>query len=44
MVSTSLWMDNEILPAAGAFKSEARCDIVVVGSGIAGLSTAYETL
>ena len=32
MVSTSLWMDNEILPAAGAFKGEARCDIVVVGS------------
>jgi FAD dependent oxidoreductase len=42
MVSTSLWMETEILPEAGALKGDAHCDVAVVGSGIAGLSTAYE--
>jgi len=42
MVSTSLWMETEILPEAGALKADAHCDVAVVGSGIAGLSTAYE--
>ena len=44
MVSTSLWMETEILPGAGALKGEAHCDVAVVGSGIAGLSTAYELM
>ncbi|MCP1972960.1 FAD-dependent oxidoreductase [Bradyrhizobium elkanii] len=42
MVSTSLWMETEILPEAGALKGDAHCDVAIVGSGIAGLSTAYE--
>ncbi|MGM4877857.1 FAD-dependent oxidoreductase [Bradyrhizobium sp. 956_D2_N1_5] len=42
MVSTSLWMATEILPAAGALKGGVHCDVAVVGSGIAGISTAYE--
>lgn len=42
MVSTSLWMDTKISPDAGELKGDARCDVAVVGSGIAGLSTAYE--
>jgi ribulose 1,5-bisphosphate synthetase/thiazole synthase len=42
MVSTSLWMETEILPEAGALKGDVHCDVAVVGSGIAGLSTAYE--
>lgn len=42
MVSTSLWMDTEILPEASALKGDVHCDVAVVGSGIAGLSTAYE--
>jgi glycine/D-amino acid oxidase-like deaminating enzyme/nitrite reductase/ring-hydroxylating ferredoxin subunit len=44
MVSTSLWMETEILPEAGALKGDVRCDVAVVGSGIAGLSTAYELM
>lgn len=42
MVSTSLWMDTDILPEVTTLQDEARCDVAVVGSGIAGLSTAYE--
>jgi NADPH-dependent 2,4-dienoyl-CoA reductase/sulfur reductase-like enzyme len=30
------------LPEARALKGETHCDVAVVGSGIAGLSTAYE--
>ncbi|MBP2432571.1 FAD-dependent oxidoreductase [Bradyrhizobium elkanii] len=44
MVSTSLWMETEILPEAGALKGDVQCDVAVVGSGIAGLSTAYELM
>ncbi|MET4492733.1 FAD-dependent oxidoreductase [Bradyrhizobium sp. LA7.1] len=42
MVSTSLWMDTEILPEANALKGDVHCDVAVVGSGVAGMSTAYE--
>ena len=42
MVSTSLWMDTDILPEANVLKGDAQCDVAVVGSGIAGLSTTYE--
>jgi glycine/D-amino acid oxidase-like deaminating enzyme/nitrite reductase/ring-hydroxylating ferredoxin subunit len=42
MPSKSLWMDVEVMPAAGALDGDATCDVVVVGSGIAGISTAYE--
>jgi NADPH-dependent 2,4-dienoyl-CoA reductase/sulfur reductase-like enzyme len=44
MVSTSLWMEAEILPEAGAIGGDLHCDVAVVGSGIAGLSTAYELM
>jgi glycine/D-amino acid oxidase-like deaminating enzyme/nitrite reductase/ring-hydroxylating ferredoxin subunit len=40
--SRSLWMDIEVAPGAGPLKGDARADTVVIGSGIAGLSTAYE--
>ena len=39
--SRSLWMDTEVADAP-KLKSDMRVDTVVVGSGIAGLSTAYE--
>src|SRR5687767_11792290 len=39
--SRSLWMDTPVLDASTLDKSEV-CDTVVVGSGIAGLSVAYE--
>jgi glycine/D-amino acid oxidase-like deaminating enzyme/nitrite reductase/ring-hydroxylating ferredoxin subunit len=39
--SCSVWMDMPVLDAPTLDKSEA-CDTVVVGSGIAGLSVAYE--
>ncbi|MET3155249.1 FAD-dependent oxidoreductase [Bradyrhizobium diazoefficiens] len=42
MVSTSLWMETEIFPEAGGLKGDVHCDVAVVGSGIAGISTAYE--
>jgi glycine/D-amino acid oxidase-like deaminating enzyme len=40
--TTSLWMDTEVAPDAPALRRDERADVVVVGSGIAGLSTAYE--
>ena len=39
--SRSVWMDTPVLDAPTLDKSVA-CDTVVVGSGIAGLSVAYE--
>ncbi len=44
MVSTSLWTETEILPEAGALGGDVHCDAAVVGSGIAGLSTAHELM
>jgi glycine/D-amino acid oxidase-like deaminating enzyme len=40
--SRSLWMDIDVAPTARALTQDASCDTVVIGSGIAGLSTAYE--
>jgi len=40
--STSLWMDTANLPDFASLKAHATADVIVVGSGIAGLSTAYE--
>src|SRR5689334_3484864 len=42
MASKSLWMDVDVMPAAGALDGDASCDVAVIGSGIAGISTAYE--
>jgi glycine/D-amino acid oxidase-like deaminating enzyme/nitrite reductase/ring-hydroxylating ferredoxin subunit len=42
MTSRSLWMEIEVAPDAKPLFTNERCDVVVVGSGIAGLSTAYE--
>jgi glycine/D-amino acid oxidase-like deaminating enzyme/nitrite reductase/ring-hydroxylating ferredoxin subunit len=38
----SIWMDTEVYPEATALQQNATCDTVIIGSGIAGLSTAYE--
>ena len=38
----SLWMEVEVAPKAARLDRNQRCDTVVVGAGIAGLSTAYE--
>ena len=40
--SRSLWMDVEVAPDAKPLRRDAKADTVVIGSGIAGLSTAYE--
>src|SRR4051812_29407795 len=40
--TTSLWMDTEVAPAASSLARDERAGTVIVGSGIAGLSTAYE--
>jgi len=38
----SLWMSQDVAPQAPRLRGELRCDTLVVGSGIAGLSAAYE--
>src|SRR5687768_13383717 len=40
--SKSCWMDDGPVLDAEPLTADASCDVVVVGSGIAGLSTAYE--
>src|SRR3954470_25017667 len=40
--TTSLWMQVEVAPDAPRLEGALRCDTVVIGSGIAGLSVAYE--
>ena len=40
--TSSIWMDTEVYPEASPLKRNATADSVVIGSGIAGLSTAYE--
>jgi glycine/D-amino acid oxidase-like deaminating enzyme/nitrite reductase/ring-hydroxylating ferredoxin subunit len=40
--TTSLWMPVEVAPDAPRLEGALRCDTVVVGAGIAGLSVAYE--
>src|SRR5215207_4763991 len=40
--SVSLWMGTASMPQAEPLTSDQRADVVVVGAGIAGLSTAYE--
>jgi hypothetical protein len=40
--SRSLWMDVEVAPKSGRLDGDKSCDTVVVGTGIAGISTAYE--
>jgi glycine/D-amino acid oxidase-like deaminating enzyme/nitrite reductase/ring-hydroxylating ferredoxin subunit len=40
--STSLWMETAEVPDAPPLKEGVSADVVVVGSGIVGLSTAYD--
>jgi glycine/D-amino acid oxidase-like deaminating enzyme len=40
--SRSLWMDIDVAPYARPLQGGKECDVVVIGSGIAGISTAYE--
>ena len=40
--SVSCWMDLTPVIDAPPLTADATCDVVVIGSGIAGLSTAYE--
>src|ERR1700760_111906 len=42
MTSKSLWMSVAVAPQATPLQRNEQCDVAVVGSGIAGLSTAYE--
>jgi glycine/D-amino acid oxidase-like deaminating enzyme len=42
MTSNSLWMDIEVLPEASTLTGDKDYDVAVIGSGIAGISTAYE--
>jgi hypothetical protein len=40
--STSYWMHESPVMDAPRLEQDAECDVVVIGAGIAGLSTAYE--
>lgn len=40
--SRSLWMDVQVAPDAAPLNRDLKADTVVIGGGIAGLSTAYE--
>ena len=40
--STSLWMGTKVVEDAPALDRGEKADVVVVGSGIAGMSVAYE--
>jgi glycine/D-amino acid oxidase-like deaminating enzyme/nitrite reductase/ring-hydroxylating ferredoxin subunit len=42
MTSNSLWMDIDVMPAADSLPGDMECEVAVIGSGIAGISTAYE--
>jgi hypothetical protein len=42
MTSKSLWMDIDVAPGAEVMNGVHECDVAVIGSGIAGISTAYE--
>jgi glycine/D-amino acid oxidase-like deaminating enzyme len=42
MTSTSIWMDIHVMPTAESLVGETDCDVAIIGSGIAGISTAYE--
>ena len=40
--SKSCWMDETPVVDAPPLTQDAECDVVIIGSGIAGMSTAYE--
>jgi glycine/D-amino acid oxidase-like deaminating enzyme/nitrite reductase/ring-hydroxylating ferredoxin subunit len=40
--SRSLWMEIDVAPNAAPLRGNTECDVVVIGAGIAGISTAYE--
>jgi glycine/D-amino acid oxidase-like deaminating enzyme/nitrite reductase/ring-hydroxylating ferredoxin subunit len=42
MTSRSVWMSIDVAPQAEPLQDDAQCDVVIVGAGIAGISTAYE--
>lgn len=42
MTTSSFWYEDVGLEKRPALTSDAECDLAVIGSGIAGLSTAYE--
>jgi hypothetical protein len=42
MTSKSLWMDIDVAADAEALEGVAECDVAVIRSGIAGISTAYK--
>ena len=42
MTSKSFWMSISVAPQATTLQGDERCDVAVIGSGIVGLSTAYE--
>lgn len=42
MTTSSFWYKDAALERRPALAADATCDLLVVGSGIAGLSSAYE--
>ena len=42
MTSKSPWVDTKVAPGTEVLDGVHECDVAVIGSGIAGISTAYE--
>src|SRR3978361_1124265 len=40
--SSSIWMGTPVLEDAPALDKEEKADVAIIGSGIAGMSVAYE--
>ena len=40
--SKSIWMNVDVAPDSAPLEGDRECDVAVIGSGIAGMSTAYE--
>jgi heterodisulfide reductase subunit A-like polyferredoxin len=40
--SQLLWMDIEVAPEVGRLDGDRDCDTIIIGSGMAGISKAYE--
>jgi glycine/D-amino acid oxidase-like deaminating enzyme/nitrite reductase/ring-hydroxylating ferredoxin subunit len=40
--SRSLWMDIDVAPGERQLDGDGSCDTVIIGAGMAGISTAYE--